>query len=236
MRGAVLDIFSPSSFQPVRIELIGDEIVQIKNFNPVNQRSLKELKNVSLIPVTECMDINKKKELRQETGLSPLNIIVSTSSNNNFDQRKVITCLDHFSQVPFLWNLDNSSHLEKHLSSQNRQNIKEVVFESFIDSKDPIPLPYSVPVKNFFSQISWSKKIKAAKKNNFFIFISIPEENKKESIKDFFEIEQLVGKTETFWSEMKEEQLKETEAIHLINRVITGKFNLTRGGNLPFKI
>lgn len=59
-RGAVLDIFCPLS-GPLRIELIGDEIAQIKTFNIKSQVSDKEIKEAHISPAKEWSMYNKKE-------------------------------------------------------------------------------------------------------------------------------------------------------------------------------
>ena len=51
-RGDILDIFPVSAEIPVRLEYFGDQIEQIKEFDPVTQRSLDKLSELLLTPVT----------------------------------------------------------------------------------------------------------------------------------------------------------------------------------------
>ncbi len=52
-RGGILDIYSPESDRPVRIEFFGDEIETIRKFDPETQRSQSGLDEVQLLPLTE---------------------------------------------------------------------------------------------------------------------------------------------------------------------------------------
>lgn len=53
IRGGIIDLF-PSGFEnPVRLDLFGDEIESIREFDPVSQRSGEKVKEFSLQPVTE---------------------------------------------------------------------------------------------------------------------------------------------------------------------------------------
>jgi transcription-repair coupling factor (superfamily II helicase) len=49
-RGAIIDVFTSSSSQPVRIEFLGDQVYSIRFFDPLTQRSLKEIEKCLLIP------------------------------------------------------------------------------------------------------------------------------------------------------------------------------------------
>lgn len=42
-RGSIIDVFSPSYDDPLRLEFLGDQILSIRFFNPSTQRSLKEI-------------------------------------------------------------------------------------------------------------------------------------------------------------------------------------------------
>jgi transcription-repair coupling factor (superfamily II helicase) len=52
-RGGILDVYSPESDRPIRIEFFGDEIDTIRKFDPETQRSLSGLDETELLPLTE---------------------------------------------------------------------------------------------------------------------------------------------------------------------------------------
>ncbi|GGG99886.1 transcription-repair coupling factor [Silvibacterium dinghuense] len=52
-RGGILDVYSPETDRPVRIEFFGDEIETIKKFDPETQRSSSSLEEARLLPLTE---------------------------------------------------------------------------------------------------------------------------------------------------------------------------------------
>ena len=52
-RGGILDVYSPESDRPVRIEFFGDEIDTIRKFDPESQRSLSGLDETQISPLTE---------------------------------------------------------------------------------------------------------------------------------------------------------------------------------------
>jgi transcription-repair coupling factor (superfamily II helicase) len=51
VRGGILDVFSVSAGEPVRIELWGDEIVSIRTFDVASQRSIVEVQETHVLPV-----------------------------------------------------------------------------------------------------------------------------------------------------------------------------------------
>ncbi len=52
-RGGILDVYSPDSDRPVRLEFFGDEIETIRKFDPETQRSQSGLDETQLLPLTE---------------------------------------------------------------------------------------------------------------------------------------------------------------------------------------
>jgi transcription-repair coupling factor (superfamily II helicase) len=52
-RGGLLDVYSPESDRPVRIEFFGDEIESMRKFDPASQRSSNAVDEVVLLPLTE---------------------------------------------------------------------------------------------------------------------------------------------------------------------------------------
>jgi transcription-repair coupling factor (superfamily II helicase) len=55
IRGGVIDVFPPGSDEPVRLDLFGDTLDSIRAFDPETQRSTRQLKDVSLLPVSEAL-------------------------------------------------------------------------------------------------------------------------------------------------------------------------------------
>lgn len=52
-RGGILDLWPPTSEYPVRLEFDGDTIVSMRFFDPANQRSKGETREVTIIPVRD---------------------------------------------------------------------------------------------------------------------------------------------------------------------------------------
>ncbi len=53
LRGGIFDVFPPEARRPARVELVGDEIESIREFDPGTQRSTGPLQSVALHPLTE---------------------------------------------------------------------------------------------------------------------------------------------------------------------------------------
>ena len=52
-RGGILDVYSPESDRPIRMEFFGDEIDTIRKFDPETQRSQAGLDETQILPLTE---------------------------------------------------------------------------------------------------------------------------------------------------------------------------------------
>jgi transcription-repair coupling factor (superfamily II helicase) len=55
VRGGIIDVFSPETPQPMRIELLGDTIESIRAFDPTTQRSTNPVERAVLLPLTELL-------------------------------------------------------------------------------------------------------------------------------------------------------------------------------------
>src|SRR4029077_1636578 len=53
VRGGIVDLFSPESLRPVRIELLGDTVESAREFDPRTQRSIAPVVRTTLLPLTE---------------------------------------------------------------------------------------------------------------------------------------------------------------------------------------
>jgi transcription-repair coupling factor (superfamily II helicase) len=53
VRGGILDVFPPEAVRPVRLELFGDTVESLREFDADTQRSIGPLERVSLPPLTE---------------------------------------------------------------------------------------------------------------------------------------------------------------------------------------
>jgi transcription-repair coupling factor (superfamily II helicase) len=53
VRGGIVDVFSPNAIRPVRIELFGDTVESLREFDPGTQRSTGPVEKTTLLPLTE---------------------------------------------------------------------------------------------------------------------------------------------------------------------------------------
>lgn len=67
VRGGIVDIYPAGAGDPVRVDFFGDEIEEIRNFDPVSQRSTSKLDELVLKPVSEVL-LNDEAIARFRTG------------------------------------------------------------------------------------------------------------------------------------------------------------------------
>jgi len=55
VRGGIVDIYSPNYIDPIRIDFFGDEIEELKFFNPLNQLTIDSIDKVTILPISEIL-------------------------------------------------------------------------------------------------------------------------------------------------------------------------------------
>lgn len=61
IRGGIIDIFPSHSLTPYRLEFFGDEITQIRDFDPESQKSQSQVSSCCLFPADEATPLNSDK-------------------------------------------------------------------------------------------------------------------------------------------------------------------------------
>ncbi len=199
MRGSVMDIFSPLH-GPLRTELIGDEIAQIKTFNIKSQISETEIKEVQIPPTKEWSMYNRKETYQKikkiiSTRTTEENILPSFSKWNQF-------LLQGASALYLNENVDNilpsfqSNSLS--LSQKKPQRQKKIKNYDFLMNWEAafIHQSQSIILDHFSFPLIWSldgvsisapnPSLKKIKENL--------EENKKDSCPSFQDIYLPIGK------------------------------------------
>ncbi len=61
VRGGILDVFPPEAPRPVRVELLGDTVESLREFDPDTQRSTAPLPRLTLPPLTEFASVTESE-------------------------------------------------------------------------------------------------------------------------------------------------------------------------------
>ena len=77
-RGFVLDIYPIDEDNPIRIEFFDDEIESIRKFNPEDQKSISDIKSITIKPFTEFIT-DKEVEDLDKTRANVFSILVNAS-------------------------------------------------------------------------------------------------------------------------------------------------------------
>ena len=71
VRGGLVDVFPTTGREPLRIELFGDEIEQIRAFSPFTQRALRQVEHATVYPAAERRSELVELDLGPEEGEEP---------------------------------------------------------------------------------------------------------------------------------------------------------------------
>ncbi len=73
LRGGIVDLFPPLYARPIRIEFFGDLVESLREFNPATQRSVRDLEELYLLPISEIIwdpgRISQARERLAQAGL-----------------------------------------------------------------------------------------------------------------------------------------------------------------------
>jgi len=106
-RGAIVDIFPPSSDKPLRIEFLGDQVYSIRHFDPASQRSLKEIERCLLIPTRSSEGDATLLDYLQEGSVVAHRELASLL-NSNADTSPITSLEDLETRFSFFLNIDTS--------------------------------------------------------------------------------------------------------------------------------
>ena len=95
-RGGIIDIYPPGAAMPVRLDLIGNLIDEIRRFDPADQRSLDVIKTISLQPLREYQ-LNKESISRfRERYRERFGNIVDDPLYETISEGRTIAGLEHW--------------------------------------------------------------------------------------------------------------------------------------------
>ncbi len=216
LRGGILDIFSFGNEYPYRIEMFDEEIESIRNFNPMDQRSIRELSKVSILPnIASGLTTDEKQSL---FNVLPKETVLVIKDIDNlvdklqlcFDQAKdfadSISSLDEYEIKQIL--KDRSFLLPRELV----EDISEFTLISPSDQKQPL---------SFDQAFSFHSKPQPNFNKNFQLLIEDIQKNEKEGIKTYLFTDNP-KQIERFYSIF--EDLGQEVILHPINHAISEGF------------
>ena len=114
VRGHIIDLYPPTVLKPLRMEFMGDEIESIREFDPVTQRSRKELLEFVIPPASELI-------FSEETKKRALKNIRSRANDLGLSRAKK----DHLLDI-----------IESGLTSSVNPHLLSVFYGNFVSSSD----------------------------------------------------------------------------------------------------
>jgi len=114
LRGGILDIFTPDSDNPYRIEFFGDEIDSIRTFNKESQRSIENLRFIEVYPAEQLVTSEELfergcKNLRDEYEAQAKRL----SSKNPEASEKLLELKEQLCE--YIENISNLQFLENYI-------------------------------------------------------------------------------------------------------------------------
>src|SRR5215469_6651530 len=153
VRGGIIDVFSPESAQPVRIELLGDTIESIRAYDPATQRSTNPLERTTLLPLTEVFrntDVLARQHVStasaRDEGDTPPGFYPGWEFREIGATERPGIVFD-LSSEPLLL-LDEPPQLDEAITAYRAQ-----LDQAFQQAEDPLAAP---PVRYILSEDEWS--------------------------------------------------------------------------------
>jgi transcription-repair coupling factor (superfamily II helicase) len=153
VRGGIIDVFSPESPQPVRIELLGDTIESIRAYDPNTQRSTNPVERAALLPLTELLrhaEVLERQHVGSASGreddASPAGFYAGWEFREMPHEDRPGVLFD-LATEPFLV-LDEPSLLEPAIEKYRAR-----LAEAFDEAEDPLAEP---PSRYIFNEDEWS--------------------------------------------------------------------------------
>ncbi len=152
-RGDIIDIYPVSSELPIRLELFGNQIDKIKEFDPISQRSLEQIDNVCITPTgIDPLIINKLTSINDKdisclftdneySGLVNSNVLISAKKYLGVAFDKPSSLLDYLDDKTFIvvderlqglshgkawFKIATESYIEFITNSENKDLIKNI--------------------------------------------------------------------------------------------------------------
>ncbi len=134
IRGGVVDVFAPGAEEPVRLDFFGDTLESLRAFDPLTQRTTRQLTELNLLPVSEVLlDTDSISRFRQgylsafgSPGDDPLYAAVSAGARRQG--------IEHF--LPLLYPALET--LFDYLTDQELILLDHLVPEAFQERQDTI--------------------------------------------------------------------------------------------------
>ncbi|MCB9104476.1 MAG: transcription-repair coupling factor [Anaerolineales bacterium] len=139
-RGGILDVYPTNAAAPVRIELFGDEIDSLREFDPASQRSDQRIKSFTLAPATEALPRRAEHAAVQvgRCNLADLQPSTRLSFEEDISRLSAGTAFKGIEYyIPFFYNGHKDESIQKNNSSILDYLPQEALI--FLDDSNELP-------------------------------------------------------------------------------------------------
>lgn len=136
IRGDIADVYSPDK-NPVRIELWGDEVVDIRYFDNETQKSVEKIKQVKILPIYKFItvgqeEIVKKLQLEAANGDDEIpeeNYFEGIEVYQNYFNKNLVSVFDYFKDYTIVFDetaeiYSKYEFMDENFEKQLEENIK----------------------------------------------------------------------------------------------------------------
>lgn len=178
IRGFIIDIFPFNYDNPIRIEMFGDKIESLREFDNNSQLSIKQINNVEILPFTEILSSNFFSiydYLKEPTVFK----IDSELINNSYK---------HLQEEIFNYKLSNNvDENHKYMFNMEEINIKNIININNIGNNDSSIFDFKTQsIENFKGNLNLLKDFIISKLNNFNIVFMINNQKLLNELKIMF--------------------------------------------------
>ena len=170
IRGDIADIFSLDE-NPVRIELWGDEVVDIRYFNNETQKSIEKIKEVNILPIYKFITVGQEdlvKSLQQcdEDEIPEENYFNGIDVYQNYFNKNLVSLLDYFEDYVLVF--DETSEIyskyefvDENFDKQLEENLKLGLIKQ-IEGKNHFTYEEFLRKTSYFTKIGFNNFIDGA--------------------------------------------------------------------------
>ncbi len=172
IRGDIADIFSLNE-NPVRIELWGDEVVDIRYFNNETQKSIEKIKEINILPVYKFTIEGKKDFLQklqsQENDIPDESYFNGIEVYQNYFNKNLVSILDYFEDYVLVFDETTEIYskfefLNDNLNKQLEENLKLNLLKT-LEGKNHFTYEEFLRKTSYFEKIGFNNFIDGAMEN-----------------------------------------------------------------------
>lgn len=162
IRGDIIDIFSLNK-NPIRIELWGDEIVDIRFFNNETQKSIEKIKEITIYPKNKFITVGQEKkvlELQTDEDTPEENYFEGIDVYQNIFNKNLVSIFDYFKDYVLVFDETSEIYskyefLDDEYNKRLEENVKQNLIKP-IDGKNHISYEEFLRKTSYFQKIGFN--------------------------------------------------------------------------------